>query len=165
MRTFGLGLALVASAQLTLLSSPAFADDSKSTSTESAAEHNSSSSSKATTGWIVLGAGGAVTIGGIVLDAIAGGKNQVTGQGGPGDTTTTQNQKTDLLFAGTTMIVAGLVAGIYGGSLIVAANKQNADASRDAPPATGSSDAVTKTAQASFTSAPSVMIPVVGAKF
>jgi hypothetical protein len=167
MRTIGFGLALLASAQLTLLSSPAFADDSKSTSasTESTPEHNSSNSSKATTGWIVLGAGGAVTIGGIVLDAIAGGKNQVSGSGGPGDTSTTQNQKTDLLFAGTTMIVAGIVAGIYGGSLVVAANKHNADASRDLPPATGSTDAVTKTAQASFASAPSFMIPVVGAKF
>jgi hypothetical protein len=164
MRTIGLGLALVASAQLMLVSSPAFADDSKSTSSESAPEHNSSSAGKATTGWIVLGVGGAVTIGGVVLDILAAGKNQVSGSGGPGDTTTTQNQKTDLLFAGTTMIVAGLVAGIYGGSLIVASKKGDADAASNAP-AAGTTDAVTKTAQAAFASSPSFVVPVVGARF
>jgi hypothetical protein len=166
MRKVALGLALVASAQLVLLSSPALADDSKSTSTEStpAPEPNSSSSNKSTTGWVVLGIGGAVTIGGIVLDAIAAGKNQISGQGGPGDTSTTQNQKTDLLFAGTTMIVAGIAAGIYGGSLLIRSKHTGEDASRE-PTAAGSADAVTKTAQASFASSPSFMVPVVGARF
>jgi hypothetical protein len=170
MRKIGLGLALVASSQLMLLSSPAVADDSKSASAEpspAAPEPNSSSSSKATTGWIVLGAGGALTLGGLVLDIVAAGKNHLSGQGGPGDTSTTQNQKTDLLFAGTTMIVAGIVAGIYGGSLVVASSKHTAEAdpSREPQPAAGSADAVTKTAQASLASSPSFLVPVVGARF
>jgi hypothetical protein len=117
----------------------------------------------------VLGAGGAVALGGIVLDVIAAGKNQVSGQGGSGDTTTTQNAKTDLLFGGTTMIIAGIVAGIYGGSLILGSRhgtRTDVDASRGAPPpATGSTDAVTRTVQASLASSPSFVLPVVGAKF
>jgi hypothetical protein len=149
-----------------LLSSPALADDSKSASSEStpASEPNSSSANKATTGWVVLGVGGALTITGIVLDAVAGGQNHLSGQGGPGDTSTTQNQKTDLLFAGTTMIVAGIAAGIYGGSLLIRSKHAAEDASREPTPA-GSADAVTKTAQASFASSPTFLLPVVGARF
>ena len=80
------------------------------------------------------------------------------------NTSTTQNQKTDLLFAGTTMIVAGIAAGIYGGSLLIRSKHAAQDASREPTPA-GSADAVTKTAQASFASSPTFLLPVVGARF
>ncbi len=165
MRKFGLGLALVAGAQLTVLSSPALADDAATSSVEPSPPP-AKDTRKHTTGWILLGAGGAVAIGGIVLDVIGAGKNQVSGQGGASDTSTTQNTKTDLLFAGSTMIIAGVVAGIYGGSLLVASSHQaDPDAAREVPPATGSVDGVTKTVQASLASSPSFVLPVVGARF
>jgi hypothetical protein len=168
MRTIGLGLALAATAQLTLLSSPAMADDTKSTTGyEPSQPAPRKDSSKSTTGWILLGGGGALAIGGIVVDAIGAGKTHISGQGGAGDTATTQHGQVDLLFAGTTMIVVGLVAGIYGGSLVVDAKKsRDADASTTTPPpALGSSDAVTKMAQASLAGAPTVVVPVLGARF
>jgi hypothetical protein len=166
MRTIGLGLALAATAQLTLLSSPALADDTKSTTGYEASPPPRQDSSKATTGWILLGGGGALAIGGIVVDAIGAGKDQVSGQGATGDTATTQHSKTDLIFAGTTMIIVGVVAGIYGGSLIVSSKRSQDDVSSSAPPpALGSADPVTKAAQASLASAPTVVVPVLGARF
>jgi hypothetical protein len=169
MRTIGLGLALAASAQLMLLSSPAMADDTKSTTGfEASQPAPRKDSSKAMTGWIVLGGGGALALGGIIVDAIGAGKNNVSGQGGAGDTATTQGAKYDLLFAGTTMIVLGVVAGIYGGSLVLEAKRasQDADLARTAPPpALGSADPVTKAAQASLAGAPTVVVPVLGARF
>jgi hypothetical protein len=164
MRTFGFGLALVATAQITLLSSPALADDAKEASVESAPPPRTNQS-KATVGWVVLGGGGALAIGGIVVDAVAAGKNQVSGSGGGGDSGQTQGAKTDLLFAGTTMILAGVLAGVYGGSLVLASRKPDVDARTAAPPSNGSSDPVTKAAQASLSSAPAFVLPVVGARF
>jgi hypothetical protein len=210
MRTIGLGLALAASAQLTLLSSPAMADDQKQTTrseasppapdtkpttgseaspapdtkpttgtqasppapdTKSTTGYEASApprrdSSKATTGWILLGGGGALALAGIVVDAVGAGQNQVSGQGGAGDTSVTQHQKFDLLFAGTTMIIAGVAAGIYGGSFVLQSKRDNQDASSaPPPPAQGSTDPVTKAAQASLASAPTVVVPVLGARF
>jgi hypothetical protein len=165
MRTFGLGLALAASVQLTLLSSPAMADDTKSTTGFQESQPAPRKSSSSTTGWIVLGGGGALALGGIVVDAIGAGKNNVSGQGATGDTATTQEAKNNLLFAGTTMIVVGLVAGIYGGSMILDAKKSQDAASTAPPPALGSADPVTKAAQASLAGAPTVMVPVLGARF
>jgi hypothetical protein len=167
MRTIGLGLALAATAQLTLLSSPAMADETKSTTGYQSSPPPRKDSSKATPGWILLGGGAALAVGGIVVDAIGAGQNQVSGQGATGDTATTQHSKTDLIFAGTTMIIVGVVAGIYGGSLIVGAKRsQDQDVSSSAPPpALGSADPVTKAAQASLASAPTVVVPVLGARF
>jgi hypothetical protein len=165
MRTIGLGLALAATAQLTLLSSPAMADDTKSTTGYEAAPAPRKDSSKSTTGWILLGGGGALAIGGIVVDAIGAGQNQVSGQGAAGDTATTQHSKTDLLFAGTTMIIVGVVAGIYGGSLVLDSKRSQDASSSTPPPALGSADPVTKAAQASLASAPTVVVPVLGARF
>jgi hypothetical protein len=164
MRTFGLGLALVATAQITLLSSPALADDAKYASAESEPPPPKTNQGKATAGWVLLGAGGAVAIGGIVIDAVAGTKNQVSGSGA-GDDGKTQGAKTDLLFAGTTMILAGVLVGIYGGSLIASSRKADVDAQTAAPPANGSSDPVIKAAQASIGGAPAFVLPVVGARF
>ncbi len=106
-------------------------------------------------------------MGGIVIDAVGAGKNGVSGQGAAGDTSTTQNAKTDLIFAGTTLIVAGIAAGIYGGSLVLNArrSRSDADASAATAPAVGSADAVTKTAQASLASSPTFLLPVLGARF
>jgi hypothetical protein len=164
MRTLGFGLALAAATQLTLLTSPALAagprDDAESTPPPQ--------SGNASTGWMLLGGGGALVIGGIVVDAIGGSKNQVSGTGAAGDNGLTHNAKTDLFFAGTTMIVAGVLAGIYGGSIVLAANarkNQDANAQTTPPPAVGTSDPVTKAAQTSLASAPTFVVPVVGARF
>ncbi len=163
MRTLGFGLALVAATQLTLLTSPALAagprDDAESAPPQSA---------NASTGWILLGGGGALVIGGVVVDAIGGSKNDVSGTGAGGDSGLTHNAKTDLFFAGTTMIVVGVLAGVYGGSIVLAANarkNQDANAQTTPPPAMGTSDPVTKAAQASLASAPTFVVPVVGARF
>jgi hypothetical protein len=163
MRKFGFGLALVATAQITLLSSPALADDANA-SVESAPPPKANQS-KATVGWVVLGAGGAVAVGGIVVDAIAAGKNKVSGPGGTGDDGTTQGAKTNLLFAGTTMVLAGVLTAIYGGSLVASSHRTDVGAQTASPPVNGSSDPVTKAAQASLAGAPAFVLPVVGARF
>ncbi len=189
MRKAGLGLALVASAQLTLLSSPAFADTpaasdappaaaASTPSTAAAGASSASASGTVTTtpevkadtkdtGWILLGAGGALTIGGIIVDIVGANSGTVAGMGGPGDSGQTDNTRSTLYFVGTTLIVAGVVAGIYGGSLLwgngQASGAQTTD--RPAPADDARNDVVSKTVQAKLQSAPSFMLPVVHASF
>jgi hypothetical protein len=177
MRTAGLGLALVAAAQLTLLSSPAFADDSASASGSVSLSTTSSSSSsadgsasttgnpdKARTGWILVGVGGAVAIGGIVVDIVAANSGSVAGAGGGSDGGQTNNTRTDLYFLGTTLLVAGVVTGIYGGSMVWSANHPDAKASAK-PEEDARVDGVSKAAQAAFAAAPAFTVPVIGAVF
>jgi hypothetical protein len=175
MRIAGLGLALVACAQLTLLSSPALADDSSASASASPASSSATTSSasasspapvdhakKEKTGWIVLGVGGAVAVGGIVLDIVA---TQV-GNNVPGQTgTTTTTAKTNLYWGGSTMIVAGLLAGVYGGSMILDARKAAEPAPSQPPSNTGHTDDTARAAQAALARAPSFVLPLVGARF
>jgi len=186
MRKSGLVLALAAaaSAQLTVLSSPAFADDASASagasvstsagtsSTSSSTSTGTADQSKATTGWIVLGIGGAATITGLVLDIVGANSGSVSGQGGPGDSGTTSNARTNLYWGGTALIVAGIVTGVVGGSMIVNANKSTDGTTPSTPPtrqeedaSNGSSDAVSKVASASLKSAPAFVVPVLGARF
>lgn len=190
MRIAGLGLALVACAQLTLLSSPALADDSGASapasdgagasasasastgsSSTSVSTSTSSSSTPATadsakkkekTGWIILGAGGAVALGGIVLDIVATQVGNVV----PGETgTTTTTIKTNFFWGGSTMIVAGMLAGIYGGSMILDARKSAEPLPSQPPTDTGHTDSTAKAAQAALSRAPSFSLPLVKATF
>jgi hypothetical protein len=177
MRNAGLALALVASAQLTILSSPAFAQDDNSkaaaqtpseTSTEGAPAKSSGQDAKQKekTGWIVLGVGGVAFVTGVVFDIVGGFSGTIAGAGGPGDQGETSNARHVWVFAGTTLIVAGLAAGVYGASTIISARK-GADPTNSArPPEDAStSDSVTKAAQARAASAPSIVVPIIGATF
>jgi hypothetical protein len=166
MRKAGLGLALVACAQLTLLSSPAFADNSSKKASVAPTESSSSSSDgdKAKTGWIVLGIGGALTVGGIILDIVGTTQGSVSGTGGVGDNGTTSNARGNFYWGGTALIVAGVVTGIVGGSMIL-----NKGDTKSTPVDHSSEDAkidgVTRTVQAAYQSAPGFTIPVLGATF
>lgn len=197
MRTAGIALAFVATTQLTLLSSPAFADGaasasgsvsvSGSVSTSGGASGSTTASttastsstdaapapdsddakSKKTTGWILVGVGGAVTIGGIVTNAIAAANSGTTsGQGGGTDGGQTNNTRTDLLFLGTTLIVAGLVTGIYGGSMVWSATK-GVDAKASDRPADddAKADGVSKAVQARLASTPTFTMPLLSGRF
>ena len=70
------------------------------------------------------------------------------------------------VFAGTTLIVAGLAAGIYGTSTILSARK-GADPTNTKRPEgeEASNDSVTKAASARAASAPSIVVPIIGATF
>jgi hypothetical protein len=165
MRKTGLALALVASAQLTLLSSPAFADGATAKASVTPAESSSSTESsgdKAKTGWIVLGVGGAVTLAGIILDIVGTTQGTVSGTGGPGDNGKTSNARTNFYWGGTALIVAGVVTGVVGGSMIV---NKGEDKHTPPPADEGNNDGVTKSVQAAYQSAPSFTIPVIGATF
>jgi hypothetical protein len=177
MRNAGLALALVASAQLTVLSSPAFAQDDNSkaaaqapseTSTESTSGKSGQDDAKQKekTGWIVLAAGGVGFVTGVVFDIIGGFSGTIAGEGGPGDNGDTSNARPAWVFAGTTLIVAGLAAGVYGASTIISARK-GADTTTSTKPEDDAStqDSVTRAAQARAASAPSFVVPVIGATF
>jgi hypothetical protein len=167
MRKAGLGLALIASAQLTLLSSPAFAQDTSAgvTPTETSSSSTSSSNpNKKKTGWILLGVGGGVTLAGLVLDIVGTTQGHVSGAGGAGDQGLTDNTRTNFYWGGTALIVAGVVTGIVGGSMVFSKGDTKStptDHSSD----DAKIDSVTKTAQAAYQSAPTVTLPIVGATF
>lgn len=176
MRNAGLALALVASAQLTVLSSPAFAQDDNSkaaaqapseTSTESASGKSAQDAKqKEKTGWIVLAAGGVGFVTGIVFDIIGGFSGTIAGEGGPGDNGETSNARPAWVFAGTTLIVAGIAAGVYGGATIISARKGTDPTNSSHPQDDASTqDSVTRAAQARAASAPSFVVPVIGATF
>jgi hypothetical protein len=70
------------------------------------------------------------------------------------------------VFAGTTLIVAGLAAGIYGTSTIISARKGSDTTNSTRPEGdAASNDSVTKAAQARAASAPSIVVPIIGATF
>jgi hypothetical protein len=178
MRTAGIGLALLATAQFTLLTSPALADGSASASGSASLSSDSTSSSgadasapppgnpdKAKTGWILVGVGGAVAIGGIVVDIVGANSGSVSGAGGSGDNNQTNNTRTDLYFLGTTLIVAGLVTGIYGGSMVWSANHGEDTKASAKPVEDAKGDSLTQAAQAKLASAPAFVIPILGATF
>jgi hypothetical protein len=175
MRNVGLALALAASAQLTVLSSPAFAQDDNKAAVQAPSETSTESTSSTTkgpdkqkekTGWIVLAAGGVSFVTGVVFDIVGGFSGTLAGAGGPGDTGETSNARPVWVFAGTTLIVAGIAAGIYGASTIISARKGQ-DPTNTRPPADegANNDSVTKAANARAASAPSIVVPIIGATF
>jgi F0F1-type ATP synthase membrane subunit c/vacuolar-type H+-ATPase subunit K len=114
---------------------------------------------KARTGWILVGVGSAVAIGGLVVDIVGANTGHLAGMGN--DNGQTDNSRTDLYFVGTSLIVAGIVTGIYGGSMVWSAN-HGQDTKASAPPADDAkNDGVTKVAQAKLASSPSFVVPVV----
>jgi hypothetical protein len=175
MRNLGLGLALVACAQITLLSSPAFADNA-SNGPAAMPVQTAGGQAKATehparpadrrTGWVVLGVGGALTIAGIVLEAVGATQGTVAGAGGPGDDGNTSNARTNFVWGGTALIIAGIVTGIVGGSMIVTSSKSSPPAqTAPAETASGGGDGATRTLQAAYQSAPAFSMPLLGATF
>ena len=176
MRKAGLGLALVASAQLSLLSSPVFAADNSSTKASlTPAESESASSSTSTSspssnadkkkqGWIILGIGGGVTLLGLVLDIVGTQVGNVSGAGGIGDSGTTSNARTNFYWGGTTLMVAGIVTGIVGGSMVLSRGGDTKSTPIDHSEE-GNNDGVTKSVQAAYQSAPAVTLPILGATF
>ena len=163
MRKAGLGLALVACAQLTLLSSPAFADNSSKASVAPTESQSSTTAKndKAKTGWIVLGVGGVLTVTGIVLDIVGTTQGSVAGAGGVGDSGTTSNARTNFYWGGTALIVAGIVTGVIGGGMIMNSTKATPPPEDEAR----LTDGVTKTAQAAYQSAPGFTVPLLGTTF
>jgi hypothetical protein len=170
MRKTGLGLALVACAQLTLLSSPAFADNASNgpssmpvqeTAAQKKATEEKPDPGKAKTGWIVLGIGGVLTVTGIVLDIVGTTQGNVSGAGGVGDNGTTSNARTNFYWGGTALIIAGIVTGVVGGSMIMNSTKSTPPPEDEAR----LTDGVTKTAQAAYQSAPGFTVPILGTTF
>jgi hypothetical protein len=197
MRKTGLALALIATTQVcgvTFLSSPAFAADASASGSASVSIGGSASASssgtasasaaaapaapaaddsqkddgKIKTGWILVGVGGAVGIAGIIIDIVGANSGHLAGEGGPGDTATTDNTRTDLYFLGTTLLFAGIATGIYGGSMVWSGNNPGEGKTSDKPDIKNDdakTDSVTQVAQARLRSAPSFVLPIVGATF
>jgi hypothetical protein len=167
MRKAGLGLALVASAQLTLLSSPAFADNTSAalTPTEHSSSAPSSVAKKHKTGWILLGVGGGLTLTGLVLDIVGTTQGTVSGTGGSGDAGLTDNTRTNFYWGGTALIIAGVVTGIVGGSMVLSKGGDTKSTPGDHSSDDAKIDSASKTAQAALQSAPTFTVPIVGATF
>ena len=109
--------------------------------------------------------GGVAFVTGVVFDIVGGFSGTLAGAGGPGDNGDTSNARPVWVFAGTTLIVAGLAAGIDGTSTIISARKGTDPTNSTRPVDEGSNDSVTKAAQARAASAPSVVVPIIGATF
>jgi hypothetical protein len=172
MRKAGLGLALAACAQLTLLSSPAFADNASDGPSSMPVQETkgqkkaikaeeTSDEGKAKTGWIVLGIGGAVTVAGIVLDIVGSTQGSVSGEGGIGDNGTTSNSRTNFYWGGTALIIAGIVTGVVGGSMIMNSTSSTPPPQDEAR----NTDGLTKTAEAAYKTAPGFTVPLLGTTF
>ncbi|MGH7294126.1 MAG: hypothetical protein ACRELB_04300, partial [Polyangiaceae bacterium] len=99
-------------------------------------------------------------VAGIVLDVVGSQVGNVAGTGASGDANKTSNARTNFYWGGTALIVAGVVTGIVGGSMIM-------NSSKATPPPLDEAkvDGVTKAVQAAYQSAPSFTIPVVAATF
>ena len=167
MRNTGFGLALVVSVQLTLLSSPAFAQNASS-GPESVPVQTAGGQAKALeraprpgdrrNGWIVLGIGTGITVAGVVIDIVGATQGTVAGASGDGNTS---NARTNFIWGGTALIIAGVVTGIVGGSMV-------ADSYKSVPPAPetpAASDGVTRTLQAAIQSAPTFSLPLLATTF
>ena len=163
MRKLSLGLALTACTQLTLLSSPAFADGNATSASSSSSTSTSSDPGRAKTGWLVFGIGAGVTVAGIVLDIVGTQVGHVSGEGGPGDSGKTSNARTNFYWGGTSLIVAGIVTSIVGGSMI--SGKDTEGTKRDTTEEDAKDSSPTKSVAAVYQSAPSFTIPVLGATF
>jgi hypothetical protein len=171
MRNTGLGisLALVASLQLTLFSGPAFAENAsngpeavpvQTTSGQPRAVERTPRPGDRRNGWVVLGIATGITVAGVVLEIVGATQGTVAGAGGAGDDGSTSNSRTNFIFGGTALILAGVVTGIVGGSMVAASYKTVPEAET-----AGGSDGVTRTLQAAYQTAPAFNVPVLGATF
>ncbi len=131
------------------------------------ADDSQKDQSKIKTGWILVGVGSAVGIAGIIIDIVGANSGHLAGEGGPGDTATTDNTRTDLYFLGTTLLFAGIATGVYGGSMVWSGNNPGEGKTSDKPDRNddAKTDSVTQVAQARLRSAPSFVLPIVGATF
>ena len=112
-----------------------------------------------TTGLVVLGVGGALVIAGIIVIAVAGGTNGVSGQGN--DSGTTHLGNTNALFAGGGLIFAGLAAGIYGGATYLNSKSSTVEGDVAKPgPARGALDSGPAVARNATPNVPAFVIPV-----
>lgn len=115
-----------------------------------------------TIGIIALGTGGALAIaGGIVL-----GVGRANSEGIPADGIVTSRSYTDSIVLGTTMLVAGVAAGIFGGATLLANTKPavKGDVIKE-PPARGDAPSPSRRATADAASPPSFFVPIVGGTF
>jgi hypothetical protein len=103
-----------------------------------------------------------------VLDAVGTGEGQVAGQGGPGDSGTTSSAKVNFYLVGTTIIIAGLAAGIYGTAMALENARSTIHQNGDQPAratTTGSSDPIVQRAVALLDGAPRAIVPLLTASF
>ena len=121
---------------------------------------------KERTGWFIVGGGAAAVVVGAVVDAVGTGEGMVAGQGGPGDPGNTSSTKVNFYLAGTALIVAGVAAAFFGGSLVFA-NARSAihESERQAPAETTSTDPVARAAEVALDRAPSIVVPILTATF
>ncbi len=123
---------------------------------------------KERTGWSIIAGGAAAVVVGAVIDAVGTGEGMVAGQGGVGDAGNTSSAKVNFYLAGTTLIVAGLVAAVFGGSFVF----DNAhSAVHEGPAGTpnpgrfeegehATRDPVTRSAEVALDRAPSIVVPL-----
>ncbi len=119
---------------------------------------------KERTGWFVIGGAGAAVVAGAVLAAVGTGEGQVAGQGGPGDSGMTSSAKVNFYLAGTALIVAGLVAGVYGGSLVLGNSQSTVRESDEQAPSTPvspqSGAREVRGVEAALARAPTFVVPI-----
>lgn len=118
-----------------------------------------------TGGWVLFGAGSAMFIAGWVVIIANAGTSAISGQGQ--DDAQTHDAHNNGMFIGTSLIIAGLAAGISGAALVVGAGKSDVGGNVQAPPpASGKTDQKEqKTAEMVPATAPAVMIPILQGKF
>ena len=112
------------------------------------------------TGIAVLGAGGALAIAGGVTMAVG----QANRESVPGpDGTTTELGFTNTMFVGTTLIVAGICAGIWGGAKVLGEKESTVTGNVvKPPPARGDAP---RPQQAAWISVPTYSLPIIGGTF
>lgn len=162
MQRSGLGLAVVASASLMLLSTPAFAEGMGPSAVAGPTKATPAPKAKPATGWIILGIGGAATVGGIALEIVGATYSKaVPGAGGPGAGQTTTSARTNFLFGGTALLIAGLVTGVVGGSMIL----HRSEDTNKKPADDASTDPMAHAVAAALQAAPAAMVPIVAGTF
>lgn len=115
-----------------------------------------------TIGIVALSAGGALAIaGGITL-----GVGRASSEGIPADGIETSRSYTDSIILGTTLLVTGVAAGIFGGATLLANTKPTVkgDVVKE-PPARGDAPSPSRRAAADAASPPIFIVPIVGGTF
>jgi hypothetical protein len=100
-------------------------------------------------------------VAGIVLDIVGSTQGSVSGEGGIGDNGTTSNSRTNFYWGGTALIIAGIVTGVVGGSMIMNSTSSTPPPQDEAR----NTDGLTKTAEAAYKTAPGFTVPLLGTTF